>query len=105
MAIKLTNHAIHVTECRALRTKTSISPAFDLSAEVAHEQGARGGLRAAGARARRSARSSTRCPTSSPPPTSRRSSRAIAEAKRSTADRVGDGAHVIKTGLGPVLID
>ena len=43
--------------------------------------------------------SSTRCPTSSPPPISRPSSRAIADAKRGAAGVVwGLGAHVIKTG-------
>ena len=52
-----------------------------------------------------SASSSTRCPRFSPPPTSRRSLGPIVDARRASGVVWGIGAHVIKTGLGPVLID
>ncbi len=55
---------------------------------------------------RRVARGSTRCPTSSRRPISRLSSAALKQAQRDDRGIVwGLGAHVIKTGLSPVLID
>ena len=85
-----------------------LSGVAHVSAEVAQEQGARRGFRAAGRRrARRVRRSSTRCRTSS----AAADFKAVVARDRRGATRSGGGivwgigAHVIKTGLGPVLID
>ena len=95
----------HAREIHLRRVRSVRRP--HLSAGVTHEQGERRGLRerrtapAAGSR-----RSSILSPRSWRPPISRRSSRRSARrARRERGIIWGFGAHVIKTGLGPVLID
>ncbi len=92
-------HALFLRRIRSLRRP-------DLSAQVAPEQGAASRIsRVPAVRARRFTSSSTRSRRYSPPPISRLSLGAVVDARRASGVVWGIGAHVIKTGLGPVLID